>query len=310
MFDYGSQGIQPEGRGFSLSEEIGSGAQQSCKGKGGKTKERQTSQCEHCGESFTVSKGTVGRYCSHDCMHQFRLAQRPHWWNCSKCLASVGLGMSVQARLLRADKATLSRHWRKEGIRAYVPPDGSWKHYVASRGAFSFGVDCWWGTQQTAEAWLDGYNPRFPDWSKHPICKNEMANRWMLRRYKNDMDFRIRHNLRCDIRARVKKNNGRKAHKTERMLGCTIAEFRKHLESTFTKGLSWQNYGVSWEIDHIVPASWFDLTKPDHQMRCWNYSNLRALPKKANRKRGNRAHPQVLMTSILNSGPTPVGILG
>jgi hypothetical protein len=120
----------------------------------------------------------------------------------------------------------------------------------------------------------------------------------MMKRYNSDMNFRIRHNLRCDIRARVRMNDGRKAAKTESLLGCSIAEFRKHLENGFKKGMTWENYGTHWEIDHITPVSWFDLRKDEHQFRCWHYSNLRALSKKKNRSRGNRAHPQLVMTHV------------
>ena len=35
-------------------------------------------------------------------------------------------------------------------------------------------------------------------------------------------------------------------------LGCSIAEFKAHLESGFQAGMNWDNYG-KWHIDHIIP---------------------------------------------------------
>jgi hypothetical protein len=57
-----------------------------------------------------------------------------------------------------------------------------------------------------------------------------------------------------------------------------------HLESQFKEGMSWSNYGKqkdnrldSWEIDHIIPISTFDLTDEDQQRKCWHYTNLQPL---------------------------------
>jgi hypothetical protein len=44
--------------------------------------------------------------------------------------------------------------------------------------------------------------------------------------------------------------------------------------------------GVS--VDHIIPCSWFDLTKKEELIACWNLKNLRLLPWLDNIKRGNK----------------------
>lgn len=42
--------------------------------------------------------------------------------------------------------------------------------------------------------------------------------------------------------------------------------------------MSWNNYGKNgWEIDHIIPCSYFDLTKEENQRICFNYRNLQPL---------------------------------
>lgn len=47
-----------------------------------------------------------------------------------------------------------------------------------------------------------------------------------------------------------------KKDRTEAILGYTRHDLVKHLELLFEDGMSWDNYG-EWEIDHIVPVSWF-----------------------------------------------------
>lgn len=36
------------------------------------------------------------------------------------------------------------------------------------------------------------------------------------------------------------------------LLGCTAEELTAHLEAKFTPGISWDNYGASWEMDHVL----------------------------------------------------------
>jgi hypothetical protein len=62
------------------------------------------------------------------------------------------------------------------------------------------------------------------------------------------------------------------------LIGCTSAELKVHLESLFEKGMCWDNYGRNgWHIDHIVPCSKFDLTRPDHIRQCFHWTNLKPL---------------------------------
>lgn len=60
-------------------------------------------------------------------------------------------------------------------------------------------------------------------------------------------------------------------------IGCSTAFLRKHLESQFTKGMRWNNYGTMWQVDHILPVASFDHNDDDQARKCWHYSNLRPL---------------------------------
>lgn len=95
----------------------------------------------------------------------------------------------------------------------------------------------------------------------------------------------IEMNLRRRVWSALKKQSGRKATKTDESLGCSVKSFMLYLESRFDVGMSWENYG-KWEIDHILPCALFDLTKPEHQKRCFHFSNLQPLWKPDNRSKG------------------------
>lgn len=78
--------------------------------------------------------------------------------------------------------------------------------------------------------------------------RKEQINKQERERRKNDLNFRIRGNLKVRIRTSLKGLD--KSKNTEKLLGCSIEFFRSYLESQFTEGMSWLNYG-EWEIDHI-----------------------------------------------------------
>ena len=62
----------------------------------------------------------------------------------------------------------------------------------------------------------------------------------------------------------------------ERLVGYTIDDLIAHLETHFTKGMSWENFG-EWEVEHVVPREKFDYASADDPSfrECWALSNLR-----------------------------------
>ena len=95
------------------------------------------------------------------------------------------------------------------------------------------------------------------------------------KRRKTDNNFRLKINLRSRLTKAVNSKN--KSNNTMVLLGIPNIEFLwKHLEKTFKKGMTRENYG-KWHIDHIIPCSSFDLTKPEEQVKCFHYTNLQAL---------------------------------
>lgn len=107
------------------------------------------------------------------------------------------------------------------------------------------------------------------------------------KRYRKTLLCQIGNRLRNRIRSALRERNGRKAYKTQELIGCSVEFLRNHLESQFQAGMSWA-VGNLWHIDHRVPIAAFDMADPEQQKACFHYTNLQPLWAVDNIKKGSR----------------------
>lgn len=71
----------------------------------------------------------------------------------------------------------------------------------------------------------------------------------------------------------------KQGRKWETLVGYTVNELAAHLERQFVRGMTWDNYGSDWHIDHIVPRASFTFDGAEHPefRACWALTNLRPL---------------------------------
>jgi len=69
----------------------------------------------------------------------------------------------------------------------------------------------------------------------------------------------------------------------EALVGFTLQEMQEHLEGRFQSGMTWENYGVYWEVDHIKP-----LARCASFEEAWALSNLQPLTTNKNRSKGTK----------------------
>lgn len=94
-------------------------------------------------------------------------------------------------------------------------------------------------------------------------------------KYKEDINYRLIQIIRINILQSIQKT--KKTKSSIKLLGCDIKFYKEYLESKFLPEMSWENHGVVWEIDHIIPCSSFDLTIEQNQLICFNYKNTQPL---------------------------------
>lgn len=116
----------------------------------------------------------------------------------------------------------------------------------------------------------------------------EKRNEYEKRKKATDPKYK----LGCDIRRTIidsfKQNFFNKTSKTYQILGCTLDEFKLHLESKFEPWMNWDNRGLyngelnyGWDIDHIIPMDTAETI--EDLIRLNHYTNLQPLCSKVNR---------------------------
>jgi len=72
----------------------------------------------------------------------------------------------------------------------------------------------------------------------------------------------------------------------------------KYLEKKFEEGMSWENYGKEWHIDHKLPISKFNFKTtddPDFKI-CWSLKNLQPMWAKENMSKNNKLEKPLQMS--------------
>lgn len=107
-------------------------------------------------------------------------------------------------------------------------------------------------------------------------------------RRQRDPEFKLLGNLRRRVNEKVKSAGVRKSSSTRKLFGCEIYQLQAHLEIQFKDGMSWENYGKRWHVDHKRPCRSFDLTIPAQQRACFHYSNLQPMFAEDNLQKGGK----------------------
>ena len=106
-------------------------------------------------------------------------------------------------------------------------------------------------------------------------------------RMSTDPNYKLRKLLSRRIGQALKGNA--KADSVIGLVGCSMVEYRRHIESQFKPGMSWDNWSANgWHLDHIRPCASFDLTDENQQRQCFHYTNTQPLWAVENYSKGSK----------------------
>lgn len=109
-----------------------------------------------------------------------------------------------------------------------------------------------------------------------------------------DMGARLKRDLRSRLAISVRYSGRYKSGSSIELLGCSIEELMKHLESKFQPGMTWENRGLhGWHIDHIIPLASIDVSDIEQLSKVCHYTNLQPLWAIDNYRKGGRPAPDV-----------------
>jgi hypothetical protein len=115
------------------------------------------------------------------------------------------------------------------------------------------------------------------NWQKNNKTANKEIRRRRQRKERMTPKGKISRNISSSICISLKgKKNGSYWNK---LTGFTVEQLVNHLEKQFRNGMSWNNYGSYWHIDHKIPIAAFNYETTDDIdfKRCWSLDNLQPL---------------------------------
>ena len=111
---------------------------------------------------------------------------------------------------------------------------------------------------------------------KHKQWMKTTKGAELLSKYRQYPENKIKRNLRKRMRDFLRKAKA-EMMSVSGLIGCTSLQFKHHLESQFKSGMTWDNYGMHWHVDHILPCATFDHKDKKQVKQCWHFTNLRPL---------------------------------
>jgi len=114
----------------------------------------------------------------------------------------------------------------------------------------------------------------------------EAISEYWKHRYETDELFRLTVLSRGRMTKIFLRKKYSKNESTKNIIGLEWEELKLYIEAMFTEGMTWENYGSEWHIDHIYPLS--RAKNEEHLKELCHYSNLQPLWAEDNLSKGNK----------------------
>lgn len=312
---YDTSGIQQEGGQGYFGQEESVWTVEPRKGKRGPQGiKREPINCPCCGKSFVIKPGASlkTRFCSIKCGSNNRpkdiIANEKR--KCMTCHALVGMTGAASGRMVNLPKGVICVFRNKNKLPVFSRSQAGIIAGVRARGGY-LPPPPWWGDKTAETGWMSQIKVKDFDWSS--VWTNEKNNRtafdlynsaeliyerscyrdillhrfktihpdwssvWTKSRMSMTKEARVIDNLRKRFRGLMKRTRNNDSFSRSNMVGCSSTDLKRHLESKFKRGMTWDNYGDYWHVDHIIPCAAFDQSITSQRAQCWHWTNLRPL---------------------------------
>jgi hypothetical protein len=112
----------------------------------------------------------------------------------------------------------------------------------------------------------------------------------------NNINFKISEILRSKVHKMIKGSTT----SYQNIIGCDIDFLKKWIEFRFDENMSWDNLGVYWHIDHILPINSFDFKNDKNIKICFHWTNLQPLCAFKNRQKSDKLQLHYYFNNIIN----------
>lgn len=278
------------------------------KAKGGYNPTKYQKQCAKCLIDFSCGSSQQ-KYCSLKCYGDHSRIKKANPYKelkCISCLSGLGFGCkAIAKRLYKVNHATVrniviakgfSRSSSKQAAIRFVDTGNKNKisEYEKSRRELIKRIDLSLKKIEKVKTYINliiraeaNYGGGF-DWRNASratvlywvnIDESRERGRGIAKiQWRTNKKKRIKNKLRAGVNrmiriAKTKKNTRR----TEFFLGTSFNDAKRRIESKFKKGMTWDNHGKIWEIDHIIPLSAFDFNREENLKIANHISNLQPL---------------------------------
>ena len=266
-------------------------------------------KCRGCLKDFECNTKDQP-YCSHKCFTEHRKESKYKELQCISCLSSLGFGVkAITKRFYKVDPKTVrsiiiakkfnrsnSHQANRRLVDSTIKLSESEKNRkklikridssLTKIRRLKKRIDLIIRAQKNGMAhWRDASKRTILYWAN--IDKSRERGRAISKiQWRTNKKKRIKNKLRAGVNrmiriAKTKKNTRR----TEFFLGTSFNDAKRRIESKFKKGMTWDNHGKVWEIDHIIPLSAFDFNREDNLKIANHISNLQPLFIFENRKK-------------------------
>lgn len=210
-------------------------------------------QCIRCSTQFSCGSPQQ-KYCCHECYAK-TINRLGSMVQCMSCLQSLGYGIKTIGKVMAMSHINVRMKMIRSGV---YNPKGSNK--ISGKRELIF---C----------------------DSHKIRRD-------TRRLKRENPLtpiqKTRNLMRGHVKRVIDHIKGNREMRTEDYIGCSFNEAMIRLQSQFKNGMTWDNHGTKWTIDHIVPLSAFDLTNPNDRRMANHISNLRPMLRIDNIRKGSK----------------------